>query len=400
MLRVRCLVAILILCSLCNVFAQDSLDKLRQELIADVDQKLEQLREELIAQIDKKLALKSGSGFLGVNLQNLSPGLRKLLNIPANQGVLVKNVAQNGPAALAGIRNMDVILSFDGKKVNDVKQLQQLVASSQPGKKVAIEVLQRRTRKVLEVKIGERAGSLPPSQPKLEDELQQLLKKFPPGQMEDLQKQFEQQLKVLEQNPEIKEQLKNLQSVFKDLEKGNLKDIMEKIMPKPNGNQVPDVQEEAKDDTKEKIDSLLDDLLGSKKPQEEKTRKTTPKAKPHDELDSLLDDLLEEKAKVSNNAASKAYLGLTFIPIPSSLRERENFIESHGLLVAKVNADSPAEKAGVKKWDIVLDIGGKKISSTSNAKKVIGSFKPKEKATITVFSRGQTKKLSVVFSAN
>jgi serine protease Do len=81
-------------------------------------------------------------GYLGVHIQSLTPELAKAFNLPDDSsGVLVGEVNPNTAAAKAGIREGDVILDFNGKKVSDSRNLQLLVAQTAPGTKVNLRVL-------------------------------------------------------------------------------------------------------------------------------------------------------------------------------------------------------------------------------------------------------------------
>jgi serine protease Do len=81
-------------------------------------------------------------GYLGINIQPLTPELAKEFNLPdESSGVLVGGVSGNSSAAKAGLRDGDVILEFNGKKVTDPRSLQLLVAQAAPGSKVNLKVL-------------------------------------------------------------------------------------------------------------------------------------------------------------------------------------------------------------------------------------------------------------------
>jgi serine protease Do len=81
-------------------------------------------------------------GYLGVHIQSLTPDLAKEFNLPdESSGVLVAGINPNTAAAKAGIRDGDVIVEFNGKKVSDSRNLQLLVAQTPPGTKVSLRVL-------------------------------------------------------------------------------------------------------------------------------------------------------------------------------------------------------------------------------------------------------------------
>jgi len=72
-------------------------------------------------------------GWIGVEPNDLSPELAETFDVQADTGVIITGVLQNGPAALAGIRPGDVIVSIAERPVPDVAQLLSIVASLKPG---------------------------------------------------------------------------------------------------------------------------------------------------------------------------------------------------------------------------------------------------------------------------
>jgi Do/DeqQ family serine protease len=72
-------------------------------------------------------------GWIGVEPNDLSPELAETFGIKGQQGVIITGVLQNGPAAKAGIRPGDVIVSIAGKRIADVANLLSTVAALKPG---------------------------------------------------------------------------------------------------------------------------------------------------------------------------------------------------------------------------------------------------------------------------
>lgn len=80
-------------------------------------------------------------GFLGVNIQALTPDLAKEFHLPDQSGgVLVGGVTPGSPAAKAGVQDGDLIMEFQGQKVSDPRTLQLLVAQTPPGSKVNLRL--------------------------------------------------------------------------------------------------------------------------------------------------------------------------------------------------------------------------------------------------------------------
>lgn len=82
-------------------------------------------------------------GLLGVRIQDVSPDLEDALDIkfPVEQGVYVGEVNENSAGKEAGLKKGDIIVGIDGKKVNSVANLQELVARRRPGDKIDVEYI-------------------------------------------------------------------------------------------------------------------------------------------------------------------------------------------------------------------------------------------------------------------
>ncbi len=92
-------------------------------------------------------------GWLGVRIQNVDPDMAEALELGAAEGALVTDVPE-GPAADAGIQSGDVILVFDGEKVDDTRELVRIVAETEVGRTVPVLVFRNGAETELEVAIG------------------------------------------------------------------------------------------------------------------------------------------------------------------------------------------------------------------------------------------------------
>jgi serine protease Do len=79
-------------------------------------------------------------GWLGVTIQELTPDLAMKFGLGSAGGALVSDVAKASPADTAGIRRGDIILEFNGKDVNDVGNLRNMVAQSKVGSVVPVTI--------------------------------------------------------------------------------------------------------------------------------------------------------------------------------------------------------------------------------------------------------------------
>ncbi len=94
-------------------------------------------------------------GWLGVEVQAMTPDLAKSFGLQAPTGALVADVEKNTPAEKAGLKRGDVIVKFDGDVVNDEHDLPEMVAQTSIGKTVPLEVIRDGKQVDLHVKIGE-----------------------------------------------------------------------------------------------------------------------------------------------------------------------------------------------------------------------------------------------------
>jgi serine protease Do len=97
-------------------------------------------------------------GFLGVTIQNLTPDLAKAFKLDRNNGALVGDVTQGGPAESAGLKSGDVILQLNGKLVENANQLKLRVAETTPGTKVPVQVNRSGENKTFDINVGSLPG--------------------------------------------------------------------------------------------------------------------------------------------------------------------------------------------------------------------------------------------------
>jgi Do/DeqQ family serine protease len=94
-------------------------------------------------------------GYLGIEAQDLTPGLAKEFNVEGATGALVGGVTPNSPAERAGFQAGDVITRFDGRQVRDARQLRLTVAEAKACQTVPVEVLRNGATKPLRVILGQ-----------------------------------------------------------------------------------------------------------------------------------------------------------------------------------------------------------------------------------------------------
>ena len=94
-------------------------------------------------------------GWLGVNIQSVTDEIAESLGLDKPKGALIASVHEGGPAQKAGIQPGDVVLTFDGKSVIDMRHLPRIVAETPIDKTVKVMVWRKRKELTLDVKVGE-----------------------------------------------------------------------------------------------------------------------------------------------------------------------------------------------------------------------------------------------------
>jgi serine protease Do len=95
-------------------------------------------------------------GWLGIRAQNMSPQLALSLGISrAGEMSLVTEVAENGPAAEAGVKNGDIIVEYNGKSVPKSHEFPSVIADTLPGQKAILKIIRDKKEQTVSVKIGE-----------------------------------------------------------------------------------------------------------------------------------------------------------------------------------------------------------------------------------------------------
>ncbi len=110
-------------------------------------------------------------GFLGIQPELVTEELRQALGLPSRSGALITHVTPNSAAATAGIQVYDVIVSFNGKKVEDKDALYLLIADTPPGEDVSIEVYRDGKLLRLIARLTEREAT---EQPKQRDKIRKV----------------------------------------------------------------------------------------------------------------------------------------------------------------------------------------------------------------------------------
>ncbi len=133
-------------------------------------------------------------GWLGVIIQPVTPELKNSFGLQNEKGALISDVLKDSPAEKAGLKRGDVIITFDGIPVNDVRELQLKVAKAEINRIIVIDIIRARQPLTVKVEVGEMPRELPLEEREMTEESRLWLG-----------------MKVQEVNPELARQL-NLSS--------------------------------------------------------------------------------------------------------------------------------------------------------------------------------------------
>ena len=93
-------------------------------------------------------------GWLGVRIQDVTKEIAEVEKLDKPRGALVASVAENSPSEKAGIKAGDIILEFNGQRINQMKELPAIVARTQVGKNVEVKIWRDKKEIIKNVLLG------------------------------------------------------------------------------------------------------------------------------------------------------------------------------------------------------------------------------------------------------
>ena len=107
-----------------------------------------------------------GGTYLGVNIAEIGDNRAKELKLKEDYGVEITRVEENSPAEKAGVKAGDVVLEYNGQRVEGMEQFGRMVRETPPGREVKLTVSRNGAMQTLMAALGSRksrfAGSFPP----------------------------------------------------------------------------------------------------------------------------------------------------------------------------------------------------------------------------------------------
>ncbi len=262
----------------------------------------------------------AAGGYLGVFLGDITDERAKELKLPEVRGALIGRVVEESPAAKAGLRADDVILSYNGERVFSASQMHRLLMETPPGRKVTLEIYRAGARHHIEVTIGERPASLKGLSASKTD--------------------YESLLEAIDR---LREEAQELRRQFKEEE---AKKLLE---------QAEDLRRHA------------EELYGEKNrlPQEGK----------------LYGFGSSPGGRFFYGFGQQRYvLGVSVAPLSEQLAQYFNVKDGRGVLITEVEANSAAERAGLKAGDCITAVNGERVSSAADLTRLLNAPGQAEKA--------------------
>ncbi|HUU71168.1 MAG TPA: Do family serine endopeptidase [Burkholderiales bacterium] len=95
-------------------------------------------------------------GWIGVEVQDISPELAESFDLPTTNGTLIAGVQPGGPAERAGVRRGDILVAVESNKFTDATEMLNLIAALKPGESATLQILRDREQREVEIQVGTR----------------------------------------------------------------------------------------------------------------------------------------------------------------------------------------------------------------------------------------------------
>ncbi|MDZ7289221.1 MAG: DegQ family serine endoprotease [candidate division KSB1 bacterium] len=98
---------------------------------------------------------------------------------------------------------------------------------------------------------------------------------------------------------------------------------------------------------------------------------------------------------IASGKVVRGWLGIYIQTADNNIAEKMNLPSTEGALVSEVTSNSPAEKAGIRNGDFIVEFDGKKVHDSNQLMHLIAGYKPGTRATLKLIRDGREKTLSV-----
>ena len=142
-------------------------------------------------------------GYLGVFLEEVTADRARELALGEERGAIVMKVVKDGPAEKAGLRENDVIVGFNGRRVDSVRELQRILSETPPNRSVPIEVMRAGARQTVTATLGKRSDEF-----KMLPELDEKIRLQTEEAVKRAQEQLRNSGEALKRSQELQDQLR------------------------------------------------------------------------------------------------------------------------------------------------------------------------------------------------
>jgi membrane-associated protease RseP (regulator of RpoE activity) len=332
--------------------------------------------------------------WLGVNLQDLTPDLREGLHIDRRvRGALVTSVTAGSPADRAGIRSEDVITELDGRRVGSVDDVLSEMRSLEAGQKVLVVVNRGGSSRGLSAVLADRDRRWMDSRDESRDSDREVRRYYSRGGSKD--RDWRKPRIYFDEKPRG------------DRDSG---DRDEARAPKSRSrrdraweddDRAPEIVWHDRDGERHVLRFRSEDgkrrviILGgddedeiAPEPPEAPVAPEPPRApraeRPRVHVFRGHDD---------GERSERGFLGVSTMSLGEQLADYFGVHEDEGVLVTRVEEDSPADRAGFRAGDVILSVEGESISSPSELRRAIRDHHPEDTVAIEVVRRGDRRTL-------
>jgi serine protease Do len=140
----------------------DQLAGLQAKLSTEIPMALAQAQKRVIEispEADFEFAGEPG-GWLGLEISEVNADSAKELTLPALRGVQVTNVESDSPGAKAGLKDKDVILTYEGQNIEGTVQFRRMVRETPPGRTIPLGVFRDGSMQTVNIEVAERGETM------------------------------------------------------------------------------------------------------------------------------------------------------------------------------------------------------------------------------------------------